>query len=118
MTSGVYGTSFKSSPSEFGAFYAWLAFLRSVDPLGVKSRTASAVVESGLLPERKAASGKGGDKAAKTAAKGAKKKTVKTVAAERNVMAAPPFFAEEPPKAQEIPRLKLEGYLRSEHRSD
>ena len=106
MTSGVYGASFKSSPSEFGAFYAWLAFLRSVDPLGVKSRTASAVVESGLLPEKRAAAGGSGGRAAKTAAKPSKKKAAKTVTAEKNTIAAPPFFPEEPPRQQEIPRLK------------
>lgn len=106
MTSGVYGASFKSSPSEFGAFYAWLAFLRSVDPLGVKSRTASAVVESGLLPEKKPSAGGSSGKAVKTAAKPSKTKAAKTVAAEKNTIAAPPFFSEEPPKPQEIPRLK------------
>jgi hypothetical protein len=106
MSSGVYGAAFKSSPSEFGAFYAWLAFLRSVDPLGVKSRTASAVVESGLLPEKKAAPGKSGDKVKKAAARQTKKQAGKITAAETNVMTAPPFFPEEAPKAKEIPRLK------------
>lgn len=51
---GVYGASFKSSPDEFGAFYAWLAFLRSLDPQGTRSRTVSAVVDGRLLAEKQA----------------------------------------------------------------
>ena len=54
MVSGVYGASFKSSPSEFGAFYAWLEFLKSVDPQGLRNRTVSGIVEGKLLTENKA----------------------------------------------------------------
>ncbi|MEI7481926.1 MAG: hypothetical protein WCK75_06215 [Elusimicrobiota bacterium] len=53
MASGVYGASFNSSPGEFGAFYAWLEFLKGVDPQGLRDFTVSAVVEGGLLPEKK-----------------------------------------------------------------
>lgn len=49
---GVYGVSFKSSPSEFGAFYSWLSFLRREDPQGLRSRTVSAVVDGKLLAEK------------------------------------------------------------------
>lgn len=52
LQSGVYGTLFKSSPSEFGALYSWLAFLRREDPQGLRSRTVSAVVEGKLLTEK------------------------------------------------------------------
>lgn len=51
---GVYGVSFKSSPSEFGAFYSWLSFLRREDPQGLRSRTVSAVVDGKLLVEKEA----------------------------------------------------------------
>ncbi len=54
MRSGVYGTIFKSSPSEFGAFYAWLAYLRGIDPQGARSRTVYGIAAGGLLPEKKA----------------------------------------------------------------
>ncbi|MEI7528434.1 MAG: hypothetical protein WCK76_05765 [Elusimicrobiota bacterium] len=52
MKGGVYGAAFKSSPSEFGAFYAWLQFLKGRDPRGGRSRTVSAVVEEKLLAEK------------------------------------------------------------------
>ncbi|OGR68266.1 MAG: hypothetical protein A2081_06140 [Elusimicrobia bacterium GWC2_61_19] len=55
LSSGVYGASFTSSQSEFGAFYVWLSFLKGLDPRGLRSRTVSAVVEGGLLPENKLA---------------------------------------------------------------
>lgn len=108
MTQGVYGTSFKSSPSEFGAFYAWLAFLRTVDPLGVKSRTAAAVIEAGLLPAVKTARGSSGGKAKKAGAKPAKKAAAAKTSSkpESLVMAAPPVWPKEEPPAREIPRLK------------
>jgi hypothetical protein len=54
MSLGAYGASFKSSPAEFGAFYSWLAFLRSVDPQGLRSHTAFSVVNGKLLPEKQA----------------------------------------------------------------
>jgi hypothetical protein len=54
MAGGVYGASFKSSPSEFGAFYAWLAFLRGKDPQAERSRTVSTVVNGDLLKEMEA----------------------------------------------------------------
>ncbi len=54
LSSGVYGASFKSSPSEFGAFYSWLSFLKGKDPQGLRSRTVSSAVEGGLLAEKKA----------------------------------------------------------------
>lgn len=54
LSLGVYGAAFKSSPSEFGAFYSWLAFLRGKDPQGLRSRTVSSIVASGLLPEKEA----------------------------------------------------------------
>jgi len=53
LQSGVYGASFKSSPSEFGDFYAWLSFLKNTDPQALRSRTVSVIVESGLLTEKK-----------------------------------------------------------------
>ena len=49
---GVYGAVFKSSPSEFGAFYSWLAFLKGRDPQGLRSRTVSAIVDGALLTEK------------------------------------------------------------------
>ncbi len=52
LSSGVYGASFKSSPSEFGAFYSWLAFLKGRDPQGLRSRTVSAIVDGRLLTEK------------------------------------------------------------------
>jgi len=55
LSAGVYGASFNSSPSEFGAFYSWLAFLRAKDPQGLRSYTVSSVVAGKLLPEKKAA---------------------------------------------------------------
>ena len=54
MIYGVYGVAFNSSPSEFGAFYAWLEFLKSEDPQGLRNRTVSGIVEGKLLPEKKA----------------------------------------------------------------
>ena len=51
---GVYGAVFKSSPSEFGAFYSWLAFLKGRDPQGLRSRTVSAIAEGALLPGKEA----------------------------------------------------------------
>lgn len=49
---GVYGAVFRSAPSEFGAFYAWLGFLRKQDPRGGRSRTVNTAMNSGLLAER------------------------------------------------------------------
>ena len=54
MAAGVYGAAFNSSPSEFGAFFAWLKFLKSRDPQGLFSRTVSGVVDNKLLPDGKA----------------------------------------------------------------
>ncbi len=53
METGVYGASFDSSPSGFGAFFAWLKFLKRRDPQGLRSRTVSEIVENHLLPEKK-----------------------------------------------------------------
>lgn len=108
MKEGVYGTSFKSSPSEFGAFYAWLAFLRAADPLGVKSRTAAAVIEAGLLPAVKAARGSSGGKAKKAGAKPGKKAAAgkNPSKAESFVVAAPPVWPKEELPPPEKPRLK------------
>lgn len=108
MSSGIYGIMFKSSPSEFGAFYVWLSFLRSVDPLGVKSRTAAAAVESGLLPEMKAAAGRTGNKKKKTAAKPGKKGFPPKTAAkpEKTSLDLPPAWPKETPPEREVPRLK------------
>lgn len=55
MGLGVYGASFRSTPAEFGAFYAWLNFLARQDPQGLRSRTVSSVVAGGLLEQKKAA---------------------------------------------------------------
>jgi hypothetical protein len=52
MELGAYGAVFKSSPSEFGAFYAWLEFLRRRDPQGLRSRTVANIVDLKLLPEK------------------------------------------------------------------
>lgn len=54
MELGAYGAIFKSSPSEFGAFYAWLEFLRRRDPQGLRSRTVENIVDLKLLPEKAA----------------------------------------------------------------
>lgn len=54
MAAGAYGAAFNNSPSEFGAFFAWLKFLKGRDPRGAFSRTVSAIVEENLLPDRKA----------------------------------------------------------------
>jgi len=53
METGGYGASFDSSPSEFGAFFAWLKFLKRRDPQGLRSRTVSEIVGNKLLPEKK-----------------------------------------------------------------
>ena len=52
MKGGVFGAVFSGTPSDFGSYYAWLGFLRERDPGGGRSRTVSAALESGLLPER------------------------------------------------------------------
>ncbi len=52
LSDGVYGAVFRSTPSEFGAFYAWLGFLRKQDPHGGRSRTVNTAMNSGLLAER------------------------------------------------------------------
>ena len=85
---GVYGVSFKSSPSEFGAFYSWLSFLRREDPQGLRSRTVSAVVDGKLLAE----------KVPKPAPKSGKAEKAKNE--EKQSVQQP-----EPPR-QEVPRLK------------
>lgn len=54
LSSGVFGASFKSSPSEFGIFYSWLAFLRGKDPQGLRSRTVAGIVDGKLLTEKEA----------------------------------------------------------------
>ncbi len=54
MAAGVYGAAFNSSPSEFGAFFAWLKFLKSRDPQGLFSRTVSGIVDQKLLPDTRA----------------------------------------------------------------
>ncbi len=56
LQSGVYGVLFKSSPSEFGAFYIWLSFLKNIDPQGLRSRTVSAIVDGKVLTEKEAGS--------------------------------------------------------------
>ncbi len=89
LSSGVYGASFKSSPSEFGAFYAWLSFLKGKDPQGLRSRTVSSAVEGKLLPEKEA----------KAAAKPVK--TAKIVKVEKEVLQPEPA-----PQPAEIPRLR------------
>ncbi len=53
LSEGVYGAVFRSTPSEFGAFYAWLDFLRRQDPRGGRSRTVNTAMNSGLLAERR-----------------------------------------------------------------
>jgi len=83
MASGVYGASFKSSPSEFGAFYAWLGFLKGLDPYGLRSRTVAVIVASALLPEKAVP--------ASPAARKAEKQAVQ---------------AQPGPPQREIPRLK------------
>jgi hypothetical protein len=87
MTGGVYGVSFRSSPSEFGAFYAWLAFLRREDPQGARSRTVTTTVNGDILKET-----------AQVPAPARRK--------ERRVVMALPARQSEPSR-QEIPRLRL-----------
>lgn len=53
MAAGVYGAAFNSSPSEFGAYFAWLKFLKGRDPQGLFSRTVSSIVYDKLLPDKK-----------------------------------------------------------------
>ena len=91
MELGAYGMTFKSSPSEFGAFYAWLEFLRRRDPQGLRSRTVENIVDLKLLPEK-------AEKSA-DAARGEEKKTVKAS------LPAPRPVAPVNTPAQEIPRL-------------
>lgn len=91
LPAGVYGTAFKSTPSEFGAFYAWLAFLRRVDPQGQRSRTVSVIVDAKGLPEKEA-----GAAPIKMKAPPPKKRKVKEAA---------PAEPEAAPKT-ELPRLK------------
>ncbi len=69
MEAGVYGAAFKSSPSEFGAFYAWLQFLKGADPQGVRSRTVAEAVEEKLVADKPQGAGKtqGAEKQARTA---------------------------------------------------
>lgn len=83
MAAGVYGVSFKSAPSEFGAYYAWLKFLKSEDPRGLRNRTVSGIVEGKLLPEKKF------------------KPAAEPLEAEKREVAARPVSAE-----QKFPRLR------------
>ncbi len=100
LSGGVYGASFRSEPGDFGAYYAWLAFLRSVDPLGVKSRTVAAAVDSGLLPEKNP-----DRKTARTQKKrGSSGPEARPVPAGREV--SPPAARGEAPQKQYIPKLK------------
>ncbi len=93
MELGAYGIVFKSSPSEFGAFYAWLEFLRRRDPQGLRSRTVSNLVDLKLLPE------KAGEPA--NAARGKEKKTAVQLSTPSRPVPQPAAPAE-----QEIPRLR------------
>ena len=52
MGGGVYGAAFKSSPSEFGAFYAWLQFLKDQDLQCLRSRTVTEAVEEILIAKK------------------------------------------------------------------
>ena len=93
LSSGVYGASFKSSPSEFGAFYAWLSFLKGKDPQGLRSRTVTSAVEGKLLPEKEA----------KAAAKPVKTEK----AGKKAAQPGPVVLRQEPePPPLELPRLK------------
>lgn len=94
MELGVYGAAFRSTPAEFGAFYAWLNFLGKRDPQGLRSRTVAAVAESGLLTEKKRAAPKPG------AAQAEKRRTPREKAPAKQ--AAAPQQEAEP----EIPRLR------------
>lgn len=91
LPAGVYGVSFKSSPSEFGAFYAWLAFLRREDPQGGRSRTVTTVVNGDLLLEKELPEGTF--------------KAARAVKRERPA-ALPVQDVQAEPARQEIPRLK------------
>ena len=55
MKGGVYSAAFAASPDSFGAFYAWLSFLKEQDRFGERSRTAALTVEAKLLTEKAAA---------------------------------------------------------------
>lgn len=107
LSSGVYGASFKSVPAEFGAFYAWLTFLRGKDPEGLRSRTVAAVIESGLLAKQEA---RGPAPVAEPAAKKVKSGgkpgtgTPKREAGERELRKPEPPVPEA--GMAEIPRLK------------
>ncbi|MDD2805551.1 MAG: hypothetical protein PHV33_08355 [Elusimicrobiales bacterium] len=90
MGLGVYGASFRSTPAEFGAFYAWLNFLGKQDPQGLRSRTVAAAVSGGLLEEKK------------TAATPAKKAEKQKPLPARPLVKQSPFTQQ----AQELPKLR------------
>ena len=95
---GVYGVSFKSSPSEFGAFYSWLSFLRREDPQGLRSRTVSAVVDGKLLAAKEH---KPAPKAGKAAKQEKAERTEKAENAERQTQ--PEVSRQEAPRLKPLP---------------
>jgi len=95
MGLGVYGATFRSTPAEFGAFYAWLNFLGKQDPQGLRSRTVASVVAGGLLEEKKTALA--------PAKKAEKQKPLPSRVLVKQSPAAPQ--AEELPKLKPIPSL-------------
>jgi hypothetical protein len=96
METGVYGAAFKSSPSEFGAFYAWLEFLRRRDPQGLRSQTVANIIDLKLMPEK--------ERPPVNAVRGEEKRKAVPVMPKPQPI-APAVAPAESPK-QEIPRLQ------------
>jgi len=96
MKAGLYGAVFRSLPSEYGAFYAWLGFLRVADPGGGMSRTVFSAAAGGLLAEKELAAPqpepkpRDGPKKKKTARKPPRPVPVETAPEEPRPEAAEP----------------------------
>lgn len=98
LETGVYGAAFRSTPAEFGAFYAWLKFLSGRDPQGLRSRAVSSLVAGGLLEERTAKPPEG---------KKPEKKEPPRPEAPGPLVSATQAWTQDPPaQPREIPRLK------------
>lgn len=99
LEAGVYGAAFRSTPAEFGAFFAWLKFLAGRDPQGLRSRSVSILVAGGLLEEKKAKAPE---------AKKPEKKAAPRPEAALPLVSAPRGWTADPPERQqrEIPKLR------------
>lgn len=99
LEAGVYGAAFRSTPAEFGAFYAWLKFLSGRDPQGLRGRTVSSVAAGGLLGEKKE---KRPEKKAAKAEKPRKEVAAPLVSRQRQGRAPDP----PPQQERELPKLQ------------